>query len=94
VLWDLERVEAVAAEFLHHQKADFEAEVNSGLACTEVILKSLAIPNISLAFFGIPYREVHQNLQEKLVGLVFRILLNHDGNGSEEVGSDEEVESE
>lgn len=95
VPWDLERVKAVAAEFLHHLKADFEAEVNSGLARTEVVLKALAIPNISL--FGIPYGEVHQNMQEKLMNLIWRTFLgwgNDDGDGSEDVSGDEEVQTD
>lgn len=100
-------MEDVAADFLHHQKADFETEVDRGLARTEVILKSLATPNISWPFFGIPYGAVQLDMQEKLVALIRRTFLglekgnddgleNHDDSSeerSDEVEIDESEDS-
>jgi hypothetical protein len=93
-------VEAIAAEFSHHQKAYFEAEVDRGMARVEVVLKTMPIPNNFWALFGIPV-EMLLHLQHNWVDLVWSILFpddngleNQDDNGSEDMNTYEEVETD
>jgi hypothetical protein len=96
--WNLEKVTALAEEFFRQIKAAFDTEVERTCSRARLLVEALGLGdrNRPWGLFGIPYDVM--GVQTRWIEAIFSVLLldsgndvDYEDNGSEDIGSDEEV---